>query len=58
MGDITGLRTPPTPFEILDVEDTLKKLTKKEKVDLTAGKLIHHNNSRILSYTVLELHLL
>jgi hypothetical protein len=41
MGDISGLQTPPAPVELLDVEDVLKKLTKKEKVDLTAGKVVH-----------------
>jgi hypothetical protein len=41
MGENSGLDTPPAPFELLDVEDVLKKLTKKEKVDLTAGKTIH-----------------
>ena len=37
MGDVSGSQPHPSPIQLLDVEDVLKKLTKTEKAALTAG---------------------
>ncbi|TVY46446.1 putative beta-glucosidase I [Lachnellula occidentalis] len=37
MGDASDSQTHPSPIQLLDVEDVLKKLTKTEKAALTSG---------------------
>lgn len=41
----------PKPFELLDVEETLKKLTIKEKVDILAGRdMVGYHRIRLLEF--------
>lgn len=38
MAKVHRLPTPPSPIEPFDVEDVIKSLNTKEKIDLLSGK--------------------
>ena len=41
MTKVHRLPTPPSPIEPFNVDDVLKKLNTKEKIDLLSGKAPH-----------------